>query len=80
LYGWILRIRNEISAAESAIETALKIEPKNIIALLNFGILSYNKGDFESAQDAFAKVVALDQAGSFAETASGYLGLLSPVP
>lgn len=67
--GWVSQIRDEDEKAVKDFTKALEMNRRNPIALLRFGILYKEKGDFQTAKGYFEAAKEADTSGTFGEDA-----------
>ena len=71
--AWVYRLQKNVVSATSVARNALKINPRNAIALLQMGILAFDAGDYSISQSYLENVKSIDRDGAFAIQADEYL-------
>jgi tetratricopeptide (TPR) repeat protein len=77
LYATLLRRLDRLEEAQSAIERAAALAPKDPEVGLEAGVIAVLDGRDEAARASWQSVIALDPGGPFAETARGYIAQLA---
>lgn len=67
----LAREDGDITTARRELETAIRLEPKNGIALREMGLILFSTGDYELARRFFVRAVQVNPADN---SAQGYLG------
>ena len=61
----------DVTTARRELETAIRLEPKNAIALREMGLILFSTGDYEIARRFFVRAVQINPADN---SSQGYLG------
>lgn len=77
LYATLLRRLDRLEEAQSAIERAAALAPKNPEVGLEAGVIAVLDGRDDAARASWQSVIALDPDGLFADTARGYIAQLA---